>query len=364
MSQVWNIDTINRTSSSPSSDIEKIVEGFNALRSVFSGSAPPQNTIAYMWWADTHQQVLKQRDATNSNWVIRSSLVTQSILKKVTADTITAKEYGHTFLCDASDTSFTLTLSKASELSDGFWITLKKVDTSLNSIYIKTAAGELIEGLAQWILSNPTETCTVVCDGQQFFIVNHIRPPLEKSPLILPENLPTQPSQVVTFDETGQGRYQPKGKILQVLQCIKTDTAFTNSTEWSEVPGLRQAITLHHPNNQVLVMATLQVSCRATETQGRIKLHRDAQELCLGNPADTRTRLSAGPVGSSHPEQVQTIHITYLDSPNWVYAMNYCLVFSVIVGGRPFFVNQAWGDKDTSLCGRQASTLTLLEVER
>jgi len=45
-----------------------------ALGSLQSGSSAPSTTYAYMWWADTTNGVLKQRDSSNSSWQIRATL--------------------------------------------------------------------------------------------------------------------------------------------------------------------------------------------------------------------------------------------------------------------------------------------------
>lgn len=71
MSQVWDVDQIVPASTSPSTDIQRIIDGFNALRSCFSGASEPAvaDQVAYMFWADTTTGLLKQRNAANSAWV-------------------------------------------------------------------------------------------------------------------------------------------------------------------------------------------------------------------------------------------------------------------------------------------------------
>lgn len=46
-----------------------------SLRSNFSGTAAPSSTVAYMFWADTTNNVLKMRNAANSAWVTIAPLV-------------------------------------------------------------------------------------------------------------------------------------------------------------------------------------------------------------------------------------------------------------------------------------------------
>ena len=76
MSQTWNIDTIVPGTTSPSTDIQKIIDGLNALRSTFSGATEPlvENQTAFMLWADTANDQLKIRNASNTGWIVAGKL--------------------------------------------------------------------------------------------------------------------------------------------------------------------------------------------------------------------------------------------------------------------------------------------------
>lgn len=45
-----------------------------AAFSLSSGASAPGTTVAYMWWADTANGLLKQRNAANSGWITRGFL--------------------------------------------------------------------------------------------------------------------------------------------------------------------------------------------------------------------------------------------------------------------------------------------------
>jgi|CXWL01.1.fsa_nt_gi hypothetical protein len=81
MSQTWDIDTIVPASTPPSSDIQKMIDGFNALRSCFSGATEPASAdqVAYMLWADTTAGLLKIRNAANSAWVTVGTLAATNL---------------------------------------------------------------------------------------------------------------------------------------------------------------------------------------------------------------------------------------------------------------------------------------------
>jgi hypothetical protein len=81
MAQTWDIDTIVPATTSPSADIQKIIDGFNALRSTFSGTAEPAvaDQVAYMLWADTTTGLLKQRNAANSAWITLGTMASTNL---------------------------------------------------------------------------------------------------------------------------------------------------------------------------------------------------------------------------------------------------------------------------------------------
>lgn len=76
MSQTWDIDQMAVGVSTPAQDQQRIIDGFNALRSVFSGASEPASAdqVAYMFWADTTAMLLKQRNSTNTAWITVGTL--------------------------------------------------------------------------------------------------------------------------------------------------------------------------------------------------------------------------------------------------------------------------------------------------
>lgn len=68
MSQTWDVDLINPATTSPATDIHRLVNGLEALRSNFSGASAPTETTPFMVWADTTTGLLKSRNADNTAW--------------------------------------------------------------------------------------------------------------------------------------------------------------------------------------------------------------------------------------------------------------------------------------------------------
>ena len=160
MSQTWEIPSINRHTTSPSSDIEKIVNGLNALQSVFSGSAEPLTPTALMWWADTGNGLLKQRSANNKSWMVRSTLG-KRVLLLTSAYTVTVADFGKTILCDATTAPYAVTLN-ATLLGNGFYCKIVKIDSTPNIITINGAAVPMT-------LTQPYGSLALECNNELIF---------------------------------------------------------------------------------------------------------------------------------------------------------------------------------------------------
>jgi len=81
MSQTWDVDLIVPASTSPVTDIVRLVDAHNTLRSNWSGTVEPAaaDRVAYMWWADTTTGLLKIRNAANTAWVTVGTLATENL---------------------------------------------------------------------------------------------------------------------------------------------------------------------------------------------------------------------------------------------------------------------------------------------
>lgn len=68
MPQDFNLPTDNADSTSTIL-VTKLPDAARALQSFFSGSTAPTNPVAHMFWADTGNSVMMQRNAANTAWV-------------------------------------------------------------------------------------------------------------------------------------------------------------------------------------------------------------------------------------------------------------------------------------------------------
>ena len=122
------------------------------------------------------------------------------------------------------------------------------------------------------------------------------------------------------------------GKILQVLQTIKTDVFSTNSSSYVLVTGLTQAITAASTNNKILVNLTIYGGNSGNDYAVGFKLAKDSTAIdgntigaASGNNAQSGTfrfRQSS----TSHADEASFM---YLDTPADTNSHTYGLLMKV-----------------------------------
>ena len=168
-------DLANASGSTFRSDLNSAL---SAIASVNSGSSAPSTTFAYMLWADTGNNLLKQRNAANSGWIIRGSLAETRVVAKSSAYTVVDDDFG--MLIKATGT-WSLALTAAATLADGFMFAVRNVGSG--TITIDPNASEQIDGATTVALA-AGEACMVYCDGSGFFTVG--RPATASSTVTVP----------------------------------------------------------------------------------------------------------------------------------------------------------------------------------
>lgn len=135
-----------------------INENIKAGVSLASGATAPSVTEAYMFWADTTDNVLRQRDAGDANFN-----KTISTLDEVTSpinsanQIVTIADMGKLHLGNAASAPFSYTLPEIVPdiNTDNFQIAFKKIDSSVNAITIAAGGSDTIDGNATFVL--PTQ---------------------------------------------------------------------------------------------------------------------------------------------------------------------------------------------------------------
>jgi len=155
----------NQTFPQTRSDLNSALQ---ALGSLESGASAPSTTYPYMWWADTANGVLRQRNAADSGWIIRASLSDDMVLSKSAAYTITIGDYNKTILANAAGGAFTLTLANAASAGEGFPIFIKKTDNTANKVTISGT----IDGAASITLDSEDDAVLLIGNATNYNILS------------------------------------------------------------------------------------------------------------------------------------------------------------------------------------------------
>ena len=161
-----------------------------------------------------------------------------------------------------------------------------------------------------------------------------------------------------TFAFTGTVSGAGGGKIGQVVQAVKTDTASTSSS-FADT-GLSASITPSSSSSKVLVLCTLGgVSGANTSFKG--KLVRGSTDIFVGDSASNRPQASASGQTSNNYE-IQQLVMNFLDSPSTTSSTTYKAQFGSN-GSVTVYLNRTSRDNDGSAeDARSASSIILMEV--
>ena len=153
------------------------------------------------------------------------------------------------------------------------------------------------------------------------------------------------------------------GKILQVVNTVKTDTS-TISTSWADISGLSVAITPSSASSKIYIDCSVILYCGRI---GYIKLLRDiggagyADSAYIGDAAAARTQCIGW--GGYHNDYMKTgVSIGYLDTTNTTSEVTYKLQGLSSHGTYWLGINKSYGDSNTSSWGRAASSITVWEI--
>lgn len=156
-----------------------------------------------------------------------------------------------------------------------------------------------------------------------------------------------------TLSASGSGG----GKILQVVQATKTDTASVTGTSYSNV--FSASITPSSNTSQILFMAMVSVGAQ-TNNFALIRLVRGGNTLLLADTAGSRARtttVSYVNVAGSF----QSTPLLYQDSPATTGSCTYEIHLASNSTGS-VFVNRSATDTDGATFPRGTSTIILMEV--
>ena len=146
------------------------------------------------------------------------------------------------------------------------------------------------------------------------------------------------------------------GKVLQVLQNVKTDTQSISGNTFTTV--LSQAITPSATSSKVLI--TVSINVTGSVRYSAVKLYRDSTQIYLADADGSRARVSVSSMANESASSGTAImfnsNFTFLDSPSSTSSLTYSVKYAEH-GSATLYLNHTGGSG-----GAGSSTMTLLEV--
>ena len=156
------------------------------------------------------------------------------------------------------------------------------------------------------------------------------------------------------------------GRVVQVVQGVKSDTFSTSSGVFVEVTGLNASITPSSATSKILVTCSVAVGYNndgIASRRGGISLFRGSTNLVVPTSPSSRSPTFAWATELSSNEAYDIYTFQFLDSPNTTASTNYNIrVLNGGAGSSAIFVNRSETDGDQSITGRAVSTITLMEI--
>jgi hypothetical protein len=152
------------------------------------------------------------------------------------------------------------------------------------------------------------------------------------------------------------------GAVLQVLSTTKTDTASSSSSTFTDITGLSVNITPSSASNKILVLAYINVAYDYLLAKVGVRIMRGSTALAIGDTAGSRIRTSGFLYADSENYSTFTLSVNFLDSPSSTSALTYKCQFSNLDNAGTVYVNRAESDTDSTITGRSASGITVMEI--
>ena len=153
------------------------------------------------------------------------------------------------------------------------------------------------------------------------------------------------------------------GKVLQVVQTVKTDTFSTSSATFTDVTGLSVSITPSSASNKILVSGSVTGSASGSGS-GHLRYVRGSTAIGIGDASSSRSQDSVGGIdnGASPPDSALSSSFVFLDSPATTSSTTYKAQIHQGDGGGTIFINRSTNDGNDNNNGRYASTITVMEI--
>tara|TARA_Y100001968_G_scaffold246184_1_gene230391 strand:+ start:7713 stop:8321 length:609 start_codon:yes stop_codon:yes gene_type:complete len=170
----------------------------------------------------------------------------------------------------------------------------------------------------------------------------------------------------LTVPGTGSGTLAvgATGKILQVLQTVKTDVYSTNSTSYALITGLTQAITAASTSNKILINVTLYGGNSAADYAVGFQLAKDGTAIsgAIGAASGNNQESGTFRFRQSSNNHAEEAAFMYIDTPADTNAHTYGVLMKVFNSGGTGRVGTTGDNGNYQQHLRCPCTITVMEV--
>jgi hypothetical protein len=172
---------------------------------------------------------------------------------------------------------------------------------------------------------------------------------------------PSTAGNVLTSNGTTWASSAPNsGKVLQVLQTVKTDTFTMSSTTFADITGLSVSITPSNSANKILVFAHVNNVGTVSTSSSGIRLVRNSTEISVGDAAGSRVQVSGGSNYGVFGVTITGDSVMFLDSPATTSATTYKIQIQAYASTA--YVNRSPVDSNDPAYYRTVSSITVMEI--
>ncbi len=167
----------------------------------------------------------------------------------------------------------------------------------------------------------------------------------------------------LTWAEVGGG-----GKILQVVQAVKSDTASWTANATTRVAtGLSASITPSATGSKVLIQYLINIGYPSNASQWFLHLFRDSTEINQGDASSSRKRAhyswGGSYQGNLEDYMSNSMSGMFLDSPSTTSSTTYSIKHTDATTSGTFYINRSTRDNDAAgYDPRFVSNIILMEV--
>ena len=149
------------------------------------------------------------------------------------------------------------------------------------------------------------------------------------------------------------------GKVLQDVRTHSTTTGTSTAASWTN-SGISASITPSSTSSKILVIINSPIS-RSSDSLGGIAITRGGSRIGTASNSGSRIGAFANASTPGNDYGMESLNMTYLDSPATTSATTYSFQFHNRSGYGVSW-NRTWNDNDASYTYRGATTITLLEI--